>query len=136
MLRRFTALLLMLCLGFFSVEALVADVHDGDATAAELQQDGASHGGAHVAHAGIAGQDEAAQAAVHAEDGGRSTRDDGRPVHTQHVCHCVHAHGVVDTAHDTSDAPDLPDASAPAVRPVRMPPSLEREPQLRPPIAA
>lgn len=137
MLRRFTALLLMLCLAFFSGEALVADVHDGDATAAELQQDGASHGGAHVAHAGTAGRDEAAQAAaVHAEDGGRSTRDDGRPVHTQHVCHCVHAHGAVDTAREASDVPALPDASAQVARPVRMPPSLEREPQLRPPIAA
>ena len=136
MLRRFTALLLMLCLALFSVEALVADVHDGDATAAELQRDGASHGGAHVAHAGTTGRDEAAQAAVHDDAGGQPTRDDGRPVHTQHVCHCVHAHGAVDTAREASDVPALPDASAPVARPMRMPPSLEREPQLRPPIAA
>ena len=134
MLRRFTALLLMLCLGFFSVEALVADVHDGDASAAELQRDGASHGGAHVADAGTA-DDEAGPAAKPDDAGDGSNGDDGKPVHTQHVCHCVHAHGAVDMARDAAAAPEVPDASAPAVRPVRMPPSLEREPQLRPPIA-
>ena len=126
----------MLCLAAFSVEALVADVHDGDATAAELQRDGASHAGAHAAGAGAALRNDAGLVAAHHDAGDESTGTDGRPVHAQHVCHCVHAHGVVDTARDGSDAPEVPDASAPAVRPVRMPPSLEREPQLRPPIAA
>ena len=123
----------MLCLGFFSVEALVADVHDGDASAAELQRDDASHSGAHLADAGA--DDEAGPATKPDDAGDGSNGDDGKPVHTQHVCHCVHAHGAVDMARDAAAAPAVPDASAPAVPPVRMPPSLEREPQLRPPIA-
>lgn len=136
MLRRFTALLLVLCLALFPVEAQVADVHDGDATAAELRRDEASHGGAHVGHAGATRRAEAGQAAAHDDAGDESTGDDGQPLHTQHACHCVHAHGAVDAARDASNAADLPRASAPTARSVRMPPSLEREPQLRPPIAA
>ena len=126
----------MLCLALFTAEAQVADVHDGDATAVELQRDGASHGDAHVAHAGATGPDEGRHAAARENAGGDPGSNEGRPVHTQHVCHCVHAHGAVDAARDASTAPYVPDASSPAVRVVRMPPSLEREPQLRPPIAA
>lgn len=123
MLRRFTAFLLMLCLASFSAEAQVADVHDGDATAAEMHLRAASHGVAHVAHAGAAHGSES--------DGG-----DGRPVHTQHVCHAAHAHGAVAATPYVSDAAGFSGASAPVARPVRMPPSLEPEPHLRPPIAA
>lgn len=126
----------MLCLAFFSVEAQVSDVHDGDATGVELRRDGSSRGGAQIAHVDAAGRQEAGQAATHHDAAGQSTGDNGQPVHTQHVCHCVHAHGVVDAGCGVSGVAGLPDASAPAGPPLRMPPSLGREPQFRPPIAA
>ena len=49
--RRLVAVCLTVCLGFFSAESLTAEVHDGDATHAELvQADGArEHGAAHRA---------------------------------------------------------------------------------------
>lgn len=51
LLRRLIAACLAVCLGFFSAESLTAEVHDGDATHAELlRADGAQeHGAAHRA---------------------------------------------------------------------------------------
>ena len=49
MLRRLVALVLMLCFGLFTAEALLADVHDGDATHAELVRiDGDRHAERHA----------------------------------------------------------------------------------------
>lgn len=124
----------MLCLAFFSVEAQVADVHDGDATAMELLEDGVSHGGGHAARAGIV-LEKNGSAAANDDTGGKSRNDDKQPVHSEHVCHCVHAHGAVYATRESTNTLSLLDASAPATRPARMPPSQQREPQLRPPIA-
>ena len=132
MLRRCTAILLMLCFASFSGEALVADVHDGDATAEELQRDDDAHGGRHAATLG--GDVNSAVAAV-TDDEANGDRTPGKPVHTQHACHCVHAHGAADAGSPSGGMGDLSNSSAPTTRAMRMPPSLEREPRLRPPIA-
>lgn len=125
MLRRLTALVLALCFGLFTAEALVADVHDGDATHAELAQ----FAGA-VAHVD-------APAGGHADGPGDhpGERAPGQSGHAQHACHCVHAHAgwwAPVAAAIPTPAPyalTVPGSSA------TMPASLGREPQLRPPIA-
>ena len=134
----------MLCLAVYTGESLVADVHDGDATAAELLVAGA-HDAARHAQTASADLAESGTAALHhdtetltvgdgGQDGHSGDTSPGSPVHTQHACHCAHAHGFVDAAPRPDEAIALSDLTAPAAQPVRMPPSLEREPQLRPPI--
>lgn len=122
----------MLCFASFSGEALVADVHDGDATAEELQRDNDAHGGGHAATL-VGDTDSAVGADVDGEANG--DRMPGKPVHTQHACHCVHAHGAADAESPSGGLGDVSHLSAPTSRALRMPPSLEREPRLRPPIA-
>ena len=80
MLKRITALVLALFFGLFSLEVAVADVHDGDASAAE------------VAKAPIGGG--LASAAT-----GKAPSSDSNPTapqpsgHNAHACHCIHLHG-------------------------------------------
>lgn len=127
------AIVLMLCLTFFSGEAFVADVHDRDATAAELQRDDAAHVGAHAATLG----DDAGSAVAVASDGEPiGDRVPVTPVHIEHTCHCVHAHGAVDAASARGGMGDIPHPGAPARHAVRIPASLAHEPRLRPPITA
>lgn len=143
--RRVAALLVLALLAVSHVEALVADVHDGDATHAELvQADGAArHGAAHgtghhddASHARASGESATADVldvAVTDEVAGHGHV----PGHPYHACHHTHAH---------ADA-----AWYAAVRPlsvalvaVRTPTSAARaqaprnratEPEIRPPIA-
>lgn len=132
MLRQCTAIVLMLCFTFFSGEAVVAEVHDGDATAAELQRDGETHGGVRAATFG----DDARSAVIAASDGAPiGDRVPVKPLHTEHNCHCVHAHGAEDAASARGGMGDVPHPGAPAAHAVRIPPSLDHEPRLRPPIA-
>jgi hypothetical protein len=115
-LRRLVALGLALCFGLFSVEALLADVHDGDATHAELVSTGAIIG--HFDVPGDHGSDHAP----------------GRSGHATHACHCVHAHnGVPPVA--TELAPLAVRTSDVVGASERTPRSLVPEPRARPPVA-
>jgi hypothetical protein len=156
MLRRSIALLLMLCLAFYSAEALVADVHDGDATAAELERDAGLHGRRHAGQPDASGSSESeasaqrasGEAPTDASDTSAHVRLSGasgghesapqplQPTHSQHACHCIHAHGFVEASLPRADASELLQPDAPTTHLVRMPPSVGREPQLRPPIAS
>lgn len=111
--RRATALLLVLCLGLFAAETPVAELHDGEAAAnhpASVESAAPhSHGNVPSGPAGGMG-------------------------HSTHVCHCVHSHSGLTVAVGTLSVAPL-HASAPRVRGARVPSSLEREPQLRPPIS-
>lgn len=122
--RRPIALLLILCLAIHSGESLVADVHDGDATAAELVWEGESSG----VSAG------ATAAMRETRDGDGTSR--GQPVHAQHACHCPHAHGFLNLVARPDAAPEVTDLSTPGADYARTPRELAREPQLRPPIVA
>ncbi len=78
--QRVVALLLVLCFALVTVEAPIADVHDGGATHAEVDRvTGDSH-----AHHGVAF--------------GEGLSDRSSPRHSDHpvhVCHCTHAHASV-----------------------------------------
>lgn len=119
MLRRLVGLLLIFTFGFFSFEELVADVHDGDAPAAELAKAPASHG-----NLGASSTETAPDAPP---SSGQS--------HTYHVCHCVHAHGMAPPAAPVADAhvPAHTGAQSPEVG---WPASVDLELSLRPPIRA
>ncbi len=149
LLRRLTACVLALCFGMFTAEALIADVHDGDATHEELVQvDGAStHATAHVAHgdqtagaSAIASAD--AESAMHAtpdadassdsHPGERFPQDAG---HGSHTCHGPHAHGCWTQPEAQLEVALTNEHSAPVSLGDQTLSSRDREPQLRPPIA-
>ena len=135
-LRRLTACLLALCFGLFTAEALLADVHDGDATHEELvRTDGTDgHAVAHVAHGDTP---DAAHVGAQADtpDDHPGERAPGQSGHTQHSCHCVHVHGGWLQALPTL-APEPDDRhGTPVSFGDQAPASRVGEPQLRPPIA-
>lgn len=111
--RRTTALALMMCFGLFTAEILIADVHDGDV--------GANH-------------PVSIETTTSHVDGGGLPQIPTEAAHSMHVCHCVHAHGGLTAVASVSD-PSRGGATAPLVRGDRVPASLAREPQLRPPIS-
>lgn len=120
--RRALAILLALCFGLFSVESLVADVHDGDASAAEQSQ---------YADAVHAGQSAADRAGAHTHSDNENADQSG---HTLHACHGAHAHtGLTSSGPKWAGSP-LRQASATAPS-ACAPLDQRREPQLRPPIA-
>ena len=83
--RRCTALVLMLHLGLFSsAEVSIADVHDGDATtfAAVTSSDRGTRDARPIA---------IGETAVETDDAGAPTPAPG-PTHSIHVDHCAHAH--------------------------------------------
>lgn len=141
MLRRALALLLLVCLGQFMVEAAVADVHDGDATHEELVAvDGAAHRdgpGAVNDRAPTCAQQDACARAPHAgapSESHSGERAPGAPGHALHVCHCVHAHGATLSRVPTVAASTV-DLGGVALPPVTLAPmSRALEPGLRPPI--
>lgn len=108
--RRAIAFLMLLSFGFFSLEIAVADVHDGDASAAEIAKVTGSP-------SGELPQDAPADAG-----------------HEVHVCHCVHAHGTLTpaaphlavTPRDVSTAVGIDDLA---------PATVDLDVHLRPPIA-
>jgi hypothetical protein len=111
--RRTTALALMMCFGFFTAEILIADVHDGDV--------GANH------------PISIETTTSHADAGGLP-QFPTEGAHSMHVCHCIHAHGGLAALASVS-SPTLEGATVPPVRGDRVPASLARAPQLRPPIS-
>lgn len=137
-LRRCTALVLIWCFALFSGEALLADVHDGDATATELQVVSGAHVGTHVSAAIALRMQTTGQTTAQGSGDDSpppSERAPQQPVHTQHACHCVHAHSGMDSSARAVSAPPSPRTNTPVPRAVLMPPSRGPEPQLRPPIA-
>lgn len=111
----------MLCFGLFTAEALLADVHDGDATHEELVRvDGDRHAEQHaVADAGHA-------------PGERAPGEQG---HSEHACHCVHAHGAWSPVETVQVAATIVVATEQPALYAEGPPSPALEPHLRPPIA-
>ena len=118
MLRRLIALVLTLSFSMYYAEALIADVHDGDATAVEQAVFDGATTGAHQA------------ASVHT-DGPEHERT---PVHPAHTCHAGHAHTCVVPAIQRSLLPmwlRVAEYGLARTHPL----DLRLEPQLRPPIA-
>lgn len=135
LLRRLTACVLALCFGLFTAEALLADVHDGDATHEELMRaDGAGdHQASHVAH-GDSTDTAHADGQAESSSGHPGERAPGQSGHSQHSCHCVHVHGgwlqaPRPLASEFGDNHGVPIAFGDQV-----PNSRVGEPQLRPPI--
>lgn len=116
-LRRIVSVLLGCAILGFSVENLIADVHDGDA---ETQEQ---------ASVSIATSADASDS-----DNPTQPKDSDRSGHSAHVCHCIHAHGglpgLTDSqVADTQHATQLRGVSD------RMPQSISTEPRIRPPLA-
>lgn len=141
--RRVAALLVLALLAVSRAEALVAEVHDGDATHAELVQvdgagrHGAAHGAGHhddASHTSRAG----AAAGEAAADGADEVPGHGHvPGHPYHACHHAHAHAdAAWRAESVSLAATLVAVRlpTPAVR-AQAPRSRAAEPEIRPPIA-
>lgn len=111
-----------MCFGLFTVEALLADVHDGDATHEELVRvDGDRHAELHPALATDAGRPP-------------GERESGEPGHSEHACHCVHAHGIWSPAPVAQVATTVAATEPPGLLALELP-SPALEPHLRPPIA-
>lgn len=117
MTRRCISLLVLLCFGFFSAETFVADVHDGDATAAEIAK-------------ATAGANIASMPAPAETDG--PTKGDSQ--HSTHVCHCVHAHGGLNAVPMTLSELSPSHDKAPALD-MTPPAKVDLDVHLRPPIA-
>ena len=119
-LKRITGFVLALCFGLFTLEVAIADVHDGDASAAE------------VAKAPVGGGATSTDAVPNRDSGpGAPTEPAG---HETHVCHCVHAHGGW-----TPVASELPAPRSSVYTPVMLavlaPTQVDLDVHLRPPIA-
>lgn len=116
--KRAIASLLIWCFAFAALEVPIADVHDGDATHAEVDRvTGASHA-----------------------DHGRLTDDQtperpapGSSDHPVHVCHCTHAHAGM-LALPRVDLPVWEHGVPLAVAPEVPPPAVALAPPTHPPI--
>lgn len=111
---RAVAVLVLCSLSAFQLEALIADVCDGDATPAELA--------AFERPAPTAPDTPVTPGTV-------------PPASHAHVCHCVHAHGGVLPRLETVVVATVASATAMPVPRHVEPPSPTREPRLRPPLA-
>ena len=115
-------------------ESLIADVCDGDETAA-LAKVTDVVGAARSAEEGDASSSQWSLVA-HVDD---STSDHGpapdRP-HGVHVCHCAHAHNGLLSLRTMAAGAIAPAHGALDARSDRLPPSPALEPQLRPPAVA
>ncbi len=120
--RRSIALLVFFSLALYSVEGLIADVHDGDAPASVIEN---------TIHQHEAELFAAQHDSVH---GHQSSSTDSDPAHSQHACHCLHSHGAADVeliaSNDDASGTDL----VPIVRVSKVPPGTSLEPKFRPPI--
>lgn len=129
MARRCFALVLALCFGLFSVESLIADVHDGDAPASEQTR----YSGAVDAHArdGARAAD-APVADLHTHGDGEAPPPSSG--HSLHACHSGHAHiGLTAVGVELERA--APEHVVVLANRALPPADAEREPHLRPPIA-
>lgn len=134
--RRLMAFVLALSLGPSMGEAMLADVHDGDATHEELVRvDGAKeHSAFHDAHgdAPEVSQIAAQSQASHPHQGERAPGQSG---HEQHVCHHAHTHGGWPKAAPATATSSAVKHVPPVAFGDRALMSCESEPQLRPPIS-
>ena len=118
-LRRVIGLLLAWCFAFAAIEAPIADVHDGGATHAEVDQ---VTGESHADHGGAIAHQTPDRPASGSSD------------HPVHVCHCTHAHaGMLAIAN--VELPLWERIVPLAVVPVMTPPARALDPPIRPPIA-
>ena len=147
---RALAVLVLCSLAAFQLESLIADICDGDATPAQLAAFEGSVSDLPPNAAAIAAA-RGSRAAVNAAPAERTdgvdalTRAPGAdtersapaslPTHSAHACHCVHAHGGVLPHVDTVEVMIVAvRAARPSTRDLA-PPSVTREPRLRPPLA-
>ena len=117
--RRFVELLLVWSFAFGAIEAPIADVHDGGAPHAEIDQ---VTGQSHSDHENVIGEQASDRSGTGSSD------------HPVHVCHCTHAHaGVLATARVELRVFEraLHEAVASEVRP----PAVALDPPTYPPIA-
>lgn len=117
--RRVTAVLVSLGLGLFTTEAWIPDVHDGDATAAEL------------AAAGV-NPHQVGDLPAPSNESTTPVPDDVD--HSTHVCHCTHGHGGPVTSFDLGLRLVAHSEPVPSGAPAGAP-EVDPEPQIRPPIA-
>ena len=117
--RRLTSAFLALVFMGFTAETLIADVHDGDASAAEIE---AISGGAAM------GANEAPSSPT------PFVPDESSSGHSAHACHCVHAHGGLLGAAEIWSSVAQPVVHVPGWSDV-MPSSVSPEPRIRPPEA-
>lgn len=128
MARRCFALVLALCFGLFWAEALIADVHDGDAPASEqTRYSGASDASPRTG---------APATTVPAADLHTHSDDEAPPPasgHSIHACHSGHAHVGLTAMGVDLERPASEHVAVLASR--ALPPAdAQREPHLRPPI--
>ncbi|MES2523215.1 MAG: hypothetical protein V4617_10980 [Gemmatimonadota bacterium] len=129
MARRCFALVLALCFGLFSVESLIADVHDGDAPASEQTRysgaaDADMRGGAPATNSPVVD--------LHTHSDGEAPPPSSG--HSVHACHSGHAH-VGLTAIGIELERLAPEHLAVLASRALPPVDAQREPHLRPPIA-
>ena len=115
-LRRVTALLVLLSLGFFNAESLVADSCDGDA------------GGV----AAVSPHDGSRLSAPSSSEQPSGTQPVGAH-HSIHICHCAHAHGGALVAHGSTAVDMVPSTSVIEALSTA-PTTVWLEPQFRPPV--
>lgn len=131
--KRCVGFVLLLCFGVFSLEALIADVHDGDA------------GEMAIRNVGERGEEPASPAPVSSREQGATAVDDtagtpatpspeSRSEQHRHACHCMHAHGGW-TAAPIGFPPPPAAARLAIIDVVLTPPAVDPATHLRPPIA-
>ena len=120
-------MLIAACFASFWAEGLVPDVHDGDAPATAVAASDQGHVPDHVVAVAPVAVEHSESAPVHGDRGPAQQ-------HPVHVDHCTHGHALV-TPEAVAAAPILPPRpDAPRSANVSLH-SVQRPPQLRPPIA-
>lgn len=121
--RRSIASLLLFCFAIFSMEVVVADVHDGDASAVEVAR--------------LAPGDAAPSAPAALGEGGAPADGDAPASsrHTMHACHCVHTHGSISSRAITISATTAICPRRSLTLDALAPTSVVLDAHLRPPIA-
>ena len=146
--HRGIAVVVAFCLAMFQLEALIADVCDGDATPAEvaalvgaasdLPRDAVQVATARaVARAAVA-QTASAAPEVAVSRAGLGAGVPGSPTplgHPAHTCHCVHAHGGVLPRLDTVEVHVVDVATVPPLGHPLAASDVARVPLSRPPLA-
>lgn len=117
--HRLTAGLVALAFMASSAETLIADVHDGDATAQEVETIESS--GMALSSALVPGD-------------APTENPESSSGHSMHVCHCIHAHGGLPGLLDVRSEPSEARLHVRSVSD-RMPTSASLEPAIRPPAA-
>jgi hypothetical protein len=130
---RAVAVLVLCSLAAFQLESLIADICDGDATPAQL----AAFEGSASDLPPNAVEIAAARSSLAAVNRAPTERPAPAPLptHSAHACHCVHAHGGVLPRVESVEVTTVAvHAARPSMRDLA-PPSVTREPRLRPALA-